>query len=195
MGLTLTTAHAERVVTVEQAKQHVRVDSDDDDRYIDSLILAATRLAESETRHSFLDTTWTYKLDGFLDPDTGRSDPIRLPRRPVDSITSITYVDGAGATQTLAASVYSILTDVEPPGLILRVDQSWPATRAQYEAVTIVFVAGYGDPADVPDPIKQAVLMTVADWYRGRETTTAANMREVPTGASRILNGYTGALI
>ena len=48
-------------------------------------------------------------------------------------------------------------------------DQDYPATRAQSDAVTITYTAGYGTAVeDVPAGIQTGVLMLVEDLYRDR---------------------------
>jgi uncharacterized phiE125 gp8 family phage protein len=53
-------------------------------------------------------------------------------------------------------------------------------------AVQIRFVAGYGDPANVPDEIKQAILMMVADLYEHRGEEVIGN--EVQDRAESLLS-------
>lgn len=49
-------------VTLEEAKQHLRVDHDADDAFIKGLILACTQLCEHEILHGIIDREGT---DGF----------------------------------------------------------------------------------------------------------------------------------
>ena len=51
--------------------------------------------------------------------------------------------------------------------------------------VTIDYTAGYGDAADVPADLKQAVLTLVAYWYENRDALTAP-----PLGFDRLIAGY-----
>ena len=52
-------------------------------------------------------------------------------------------------------------------------------------ALTVDYTAGYGDAADVPADLKQAVLTLVAYWYEHRDSVTIA-----PVGFERLLAGY-----
>lgn len=100
---------------------------------------------------------------------------IEVPLPPLQDVTSITYVDETGQTQTLASNTYHVIEDATAPAqIVLAYGESWPATRRQAEAVTVTFTAGYGDtPADVPAPIRAAGLLMVADMYEHREAQVA----------------------
>src|SRR3990172_9167653 len=71
----------------------------------------------------------------------------RLQKPKLQSITSITYIDTAGATQTWTSTLYEadIKSDI---GKVRPVSgESYPSTDDIYNAVTIKFKAGYGDAA------------------------------------------------
>lgn len=94
---------------------------------------------------------------------------IRLPCPPVVSVTSIAYVDEAGATQTLAASKYDLIDNQRWPSIVVPAwEQDWPATRDVPAAVTVTWTAGYGAAAsDVPQNIVAAGLEMVRMLYEG----------------------------
>lgn len=124
---------------------------------------AARRVAESHAKRALINQTWDHALDAF--PET-----IVLPLAPVQSVTQITYVDGAGATQTLSSSVYQVDAISEPARIRTAPGQSWPATQARMNAVTVRFVAGYGSAAStVPEDLTAAVKLLAADLYVRRE--------------------------
>jgi hypothetical protein len=100
--------------------------------------------------------------------------PILLPRPPLQSVTSITYVDATtGAVLTWDPSLYTVETpsgDYAEPGRIFpTVGQIYPIARAQPGAVVITFVAGYGTAAAVPAALKAGHLLLVGNWWRNRE--------------------------
>lgn len=165
MGLTQSTAPTEEVVTLEEAKDHSRIDHNDDDALIRTQIKAARSYVEEIANRQLVNASWTYTLDSF-------PGEIILPRPPLVSVTSIQYVDTAGSTQTEATSVYTVLTDDDTEGRIVEaVNQTWSATRDQPNAVTIVYVAGYGAAATaVPEGYKAAILLLFAEMYENRET-------------------------
>ena len=56
----------------------------------------------------------------------------------------------------------------------------WPSTQTgKINALTIRFVAGYGDPPDVEHDIKLAMKLMVAHWYAHCEEAMAGPMLKV----------------
>lgn len=154
----------EDVVTVAELKEHCRIDTTEEDAYLEALIQAAREYCEDWTARAFQTQVWVAKYRGFP------CEEILLPRPPLSAVQSIQYVDTAGATQTLSTDVYTVDANALPGRVLLVYGQSWPATRAQENAVTITFTAGYGDNADaVPATLRQAVKILAAQWYERRE--------------------------
>ena len=56
---------------------------------------------------------------------------------------------------------------------------------APVDDLTLDYTAGYGDAADVPQDLKQAVLQLVAYWYENRDALTTA-----PLGFERLVASY-----
>lgn len=187
MGYKLKTAPTVEPVTLAEAKLHLKLDSDTtDDTLITALIVAARQAAENYTGRAFINQTWEYATDEFPDEE------MTLRPAPLSSITSITYVDANGATQTLSTSVYDANTYDAPGCAFLRYGQCWPSARDVENSILITFVAGYGSSASsVPAPVKAAILLTVGHLYEHRESviigTTAA---EMPQSASWLLDPY-----
>jgi len=65
MPLQLVSAPAGEPITLLEAKQHLRVDVDDDDALIGSLITAARQAAETRTGRQLMTARWKLVLDGF----------------------------------------------------------------------------------------------------------------------------------
>jgi len=53
------------------------------------------------------------------------------------------------------------------------------------DELTVDYTAGYGDAADVPGDLKQAVLTLVAYWYENRDAVTMP-----PLGFDRLIASY-----
>jgi len=171
--------------TLAEAKRHANVVASDDDDFITSLIIAAREQVESDTSRALITQTWRLKLHEFF------ADKFELPRPPLQSVSSIKYLDLDEAEQTLGATNYDVDTDREP-GVIWRdEDATWPTISDEVNAVTITFVAGYGDAAsDVPARAKHAILLLVAHWYRSREAVTIGTIsKEIELAYQRLVNG------
>lgn len=166
MTLTIVTKPTEYPLTLAEAKNHLRIDADQtgDDALIDGLVAAATTHAENYLGRALCSQTWKLLLDCF-------ENCIRLPLPPLQSITSVKYLDTSGTEQTLATSVYRTLgVGSEGEGAIERdYGQVWPSTYSVSEAVRITFVAGYANAGVVPQVIKQAMLLHLTALYEMRE--------------------------
>lgn len=156
-------------VTLSELKGQLRIDSSDEDTLLQSLITVARRLLERYTFRSFHTQTWQMNLDDFPSSD---DEWIRLPMAPIQSVTSVKYYDEGGTLQTLTpTTVYKVDTVSEPGRLYLAESQSWPSdVLDELNAITILYIAGYGAAADVPAELKQAILLMCGDLYLNRES-------------------------
>lgn len=188
MGLRLITAPSASPVSLAEAKAHLRVYGTDDDGLIAGLILAAVQLAEKQTNLLLATQTWELTLDRFPDVLGVAGGAIRLPRSPVQSITSITYIDAAGATQTVTAGDYALDKDVSPAAVSTTYGKVWPTPRVQSNAVTVRFVAGH---AQIPEPIRAAILLLLGHLYENREAVIVGQApAELPLGVDALLYPY-----
>lgn len=183
---------------------HLRVDSTDEmARILDMLVPAAVSWVESQTNRALITQTWRLDLDGFpgsvCDPcfqwDENGYWYIRVPKPPLQSVTSITYVDPDGAAQTMSAGASGYTAEVEstpispkcPPGRIYLsygVTQ-WPQTRVQPNAVSITFVCGYGaEGKHVPAPLRESMCLVIGDSYEHREDSFELEITRIPMNAA-----------
>lgn len=174
-------------VSLTEAKLHCRIDVNDDDWITASLIRTARAYAEQVTRRGLLTQTWDLYLD-----DWPEDDRIVLPRPPLQSVTHVKYTTSAGVLTTFSSASYTVGVASEPGRLVLNDGYSWPTDTLQVvDGITVRFVAGWTSSADVPMPIRQAILMTIGHWYENRESTTlGAVSREVPYGVDALLWPY-----
>lgn len=129
------------------------------DPELNALIKAVRHAAEGYTRRALVTQTWDLKLDRFP------CWTINVPKPTLQSVTSITYVDTDGNTQTLAADQYLVDTSSEPARITPVFGGIWPVTRWQNNAVTVRFVAGYGLAATVPDGIKTWMIIRIKHLF------------------------------
>lgn len=163
MGKTLFTAPSVEPVTLAEAKLHCKVDGNDDDTLITSLITAARLNAEHRTGRVLITQTWDITFDGFPD------DSLDLPFPPLQSVTSITYLDSNGASQVLANTEYQVIINELSGRVVPAYGKAWPGTRPQPGAVTVRIVAGYGLAVAVPQSIKNWMLLIIGTLYAQRE--------------------------
>ena len=159
MGLKRTVEPVADAITIHAAKKACEIGSSDTthDAHLQRLIAGAVRDVERVTRRALVTQTWRLSLGDF-------PERICLPRPPLQSVTSIQYVDEDGVTQTLSSSLYQVSTDESPGVIEPAYNQVWPATRAStLNAVTVTYVAGFGDgsssvPGEYGNVIEELVV-------------------------------------
>ena len=178
----------------------MRVDFDADDTLIEALIKTARQHLDGPDGwlgRALVQQTWDMRLDGF--PLISSGGEIRIPLAPLISVDQITYRDPDGQTQTLASSVYQVVDGGSQRAFVtLEPNQAWPGTQDRHDAVTVRFTAGYAPSEDsppdyganVPFPIKAALMILAADMYANREERiTGTIVAELPT-VKRLLMPY-----
>ena len=189
MGLALVTPAATEPVSTSEAKAHLRVDTTDEDTLIASYVSAAVKYIETQTG-PLITQTWDYKVNREW-PLVDNYYSIYLPFSPVQSVTSVSYVDIDGNTQTLSAGLYQTVLSAPNPYLTKAYNQDWPQIRDIPDAITVRFVAGYTNAASVPAPIKSAFLLMVGRLYEHREEVIAGvSAGIVPAGIEMLISPY-----
>ncbi|MGH6737326.1 MAG: head-tail connector protein [Methyloceanibacter sp.] len=186
MTVVLTAAPAAEPVSVAEAKAHLRIDTDDEDALIASLITAARLTVERTLGLALITQTWSYFLDHW--PPSCR---IALPIAPVASVGAITVHDVDGGQTAIDANDYAADVLSVPARVMLKGAPPSVAPRA-FNAFEMAFTAGHGDAAaDVPQPIRHAVTLLVAHWYERREPVVlGAAAQEVPATVAGLLLPY-----
>lgn len=158
------------------------------DQWLEDAIKSARIMVERRLGRSLINTTFDLKLDSF---PHYYDCPIYLPRSPLSS-ASITYTDSDGTSQTLATTVYKVLTSREPGEIHLKSGQSWPSVYDEEDVISIRYVAGYGAAASsVPEPLKSAMKVLIAHWHRNRESVLVGSIsKEIELGFQSFLDAY-----
>lgn len=185
MSVTVKTPPAETPISLEEAKSHLRVDSSADDTYITGLISAATDYVERLTNRALVSQTIEFTT-------TALNTEIVLPRAPATSLTSVSYVDSDGNTQTVNSGVYGLDTTATPSRIRLKHDQSLPSVSLEtVNPVTVEYVAGYATASGVPEPLRAAVKMFVSHLYENREPMLiGTSVTEIPLTFKALLDPY-----
>ncbi|MEO2044290.1 MAG: head-tail connector protein [Nitrospinaceae bacterium] len=165
---------AEEPISLIEVKEHLRVENNEDDRLISNLITAARTQAEAFTQ------------------------------RPLITRTELIYVDSLSPCQEISSNLQSIErvnyyendSQKELPSVDYRVDNTKIVGRIAESRngsswsglldASVEYICGYGLAQDVPQAIKQAMLLIIGDWYEMREETLVG-VTSKPTGASSAL--------
>jgi uncharacterized phiE125 gp8 family phage protein len=167
-------------VTLEEAKAQCQVLHDAEDAQFNAWITAARKHIEQLTNRSMLTTVRRITLDAF--PNC-----IKLWKPPIISVTSITYIDTAGATQTLSASTYTTSLISVPGRITPAYGLTWPSVQSRMDAVNVNYTAGYASAVLVPQPLKQAMLLLVRHWWENRDGKMA---NDVDFTVDALCSGY-----
>ena len=186
------TAPTVQAVTLAEAKAHLRVDDSDQDAVITALIEAATSHVDGPAGIgvALLTQTWRLSLDQWP------AEAIQIPLGPVQAVSSITYVDQSGVTQTWSPTDYLVDIDASVARLVPAYAATWPVARRQLGAIKITFLAGYGTAAsDVPADIRAAIKLLIGHLFANREAASDSGLSELPLGVQSILNRYRSGLV
>ncbi|MGI6245167.1 MAG: head-tail connector protein [Pseudochelatococcus sp.] len=158
----LLTGPATEPVTLTDIKGYLRLDNDDEDRLIASLMTAARLMVEAESGRCLIAQTWRLVLDRW--PASGA---IRLPLSPLIGLEEARVFAADGAATVLPAAHFHAHAADDPPRLVAA--GALPAPGRAFSGIELDVTTGYGATADaVPMPLRQAVRAIVARWYEHR---------------------------
>lgn len=189
LNATLITPPAAPLLTLDEVRQHVKRDDDDDDAVLTGLIAVAMSRLDGDRSilgRCLINQTWAETWCGF---PAGAVLPLGLA--PVVSVTSISYFDAGNNAAAFAGGNFSAHNSrADGPYVKLGRNASWPSSYERDDAVTVTYTAGYGATADkVPAEIKHAAKMLIADWYFNRETSTIGEA-PMPVGVMSLLRRF-----
>lgn len=196
MKVSLQTAPTIKLLSLNELKMHLRIDTDEiedysEDDLLSDIIAAATGHVEDITSRQLLTATWDYYLDEFPSGDF-----FKLPFGRLQTVTHIKYTNSAGTITTMTAGTdYIVETNGDACGrIVLPYGETWPSF-AEYTSNPIVvrFTCGWTTAAAVPASIRVAAKLIAADMYSNREsqvfTASGFEYRENKT-VQRLLASY-----
>jgi len=152
MPKSLITPPATEPITLAEAKAHLRIDSSDEDVWINSAIISARMMVELYLRRYLITQTWMLSYDNET--------PIEIDlTEGIQSISSVKII-ARDAMETIIDSADYYLGAGKKK---LYFDNVLSGHR-----IEITYDVGYGSAVNVPDDIKQGILMHIADLYENR---------------------------
>ena len=150
-------------IALAHAKQHLRVEHDDDDDIIAALIAGSRIHVETQTRRALIAQSWRLGRDVW--PDSGFVAVLPVPLIALDA-ARIHKADGT--TQAIAVGSF-IVDKATAPARLGFARGALPIPERPLAGIEIDVTCGYGDaPEDVPEPLRQAIRLLVAHWYENR---------------------------
>jgi uncharacterized phiE125 gp8 family phage protein len=172
-------------LTLQEVKNHLRIDGSFDDDLLNSCITSARMYFESQCEISIASQELLLALDSF-------DDIIYLPRGPVQSIEDIGYADSENNQQYMDDWIEDLVSN--PARITPAFGQSWPATAEVVNAVQVSYTTGYSTPSMVPKLLKSGMLFFAAHLYENRSAVTDGDLKEVPMAVQSIIQQYTSGI-
>lgn len=167
MNLQTLTPPSGEPLSLADAKLFARVGSDHEDDLLGQLIAAARARVEAETGLALVTRTLRLTLTdwplGVLERGA-----FRLPRAPAARLVTVRLRDGEVSED---ATDRFELTAGLSPRLTPQPFGAWAWPRSVHERIEIDWVAGFGDSADVPEDLVEAVKLVTAHAFEYRNAT------------------------
>ena len=154
---------ASEPLTLAEAKQFLRVEHEADDDLVAALTAAARSAVELATRRVLIVQTWRIVLDRW--PASGR---IASPVNPLRTLEAARVLGEGGTPAALDPAGFTIDT-AAAPGVIAWVHANVAEPGRALAGIELDVTAGYGDAADVPPPLVQAIRLLLAQSYEHRD--------------------------
>ncbi len=185
MKLERVTAPAATPVSVDDMLEHLWTVYDNTaDSYLQRLLTAATSHTETVTGRVLVSQQWR----GYLQEWPAGDSSIPLPFGRTVSVDALNWLDAGGTDHTISDFIPAV---VGPEPQIMPAD-TWPSDELfSVDPIRVLFTAGFGDPEDVPEDLRQAIAMLAAHWYEIREAViTGTQINKVPMAYDALVNPW-----
>lgn len=184
MSLEIVNPPGAEPLTLAHAKAYLRVDHDAEDSLIADLIAAARGLVEDYLQRCLITRRLIERLDRW--GERVRGGAFVLKRPDVQTIHAIKTYGADGGAEIFNPSFWR-LDSASAPSRVLLNSGGFPFPGRARQGIEIDFSCGYGDTSeDVPAPIRNALLILIADRYERRE----GDSDFIPASARNLLLPY-----
>ena len=183
-----------------EVKTFLRVDQDNDDALISSLITAARMFCEGNTGRSLVTRGYSLFLDrwpGLRFTHRFRAEHRRIPHMagvvelpypPLLSVARINIYAADGGTTVFDPGNYYVDTAGTPGRIVLTQGTMPPLPGRIANGIEIQYSAGYGTEDDVPALLRQGMLQVIAHLYEHRGDSPDQAL--LASGAAAIFQPY-----
>jgi uncharacterized phiE125 gp8 family phage protein len=166
-------------VPLADAKLYLRLDGPDEDELVAALVTAARLLVEAASGRMLIRQVWRLFLDRA--PAPGR---LLLPLGPALEIVEIRRIGADAGLTLLDPDDWPLIPGAEPPALMVP-----PLQLTGTLSLDIAF--GFGPaPADVPAPLRQAILRMVARWFEQRGDRIESEPASLPADVMALIQPF-----
>lgn len=173
------TAPASEPITLAEAKVHLRVSNTIEDTLITALITAARQWVEGYTWRPLMTQTIDVVFDTIIDKT------IMINKAPIQSVTSVKYLDINGTEQTISNTLYT--TDLLNSPCRIKLD-TIPNLKDTLNAFKIRVVCGYTSSALIPQTYKSAMFLIIGHLYENKQQAQSQTLSEIPFGVYTLLD-------
>ena len=180
MAVSIIEAPATLPVTLQDIKNHLRIDHEAEDEFLGETLKSAVAHVEAEIRQCLIHRTMRQYCDGL--PFSNR---ITLEGWPFARIVTVHGYNMSGDMITVSPAWYRALVDSVSAELVFdpQIDRA-----LVWNGFEIDFVVGYGETSlDIPSNILQAIKRVAAHWYEMRGSGTQGIAHTLPNGLDRLL--------
>ena len=172
-------------VSLDEAKRWLKVETEDENEIILTLITSARLYIEQATQRLLLQQSWR-----VIFSDLDARGAYLIPLSPVLRLLALTlrYSDDSEA----ALSVANVRLTKHGDDTSLLIPQSYRIMLINDARFELDVSLGYGPNAqDVPAPLRTALLMLVAFWYENRgDYSTYVNLTQIPSAIAALLTPF-----
>ena len=181
----LLTPPAIEPLSLDEAKDYLRVEHADDDALITALIVSARSHVEAATRRALITQTWRHSRDAW--PATGRMDALPAP---LQALAGARVYDEDGVAQAIDLETF-VVDAIAAPGVISFPPWSVPAPGRKHAGIELDLVVGYGNAAsDVPTPLRLAMRLLLSHWYENRGIVAESSASPLPASVAELIAPY-----
>jgi len=172
----------DEVISLDEARNYLRVDHTDDNTYITELIKIARMQVLKDTNTPVVSTTVNQKLEKF--PNDGI-----IQLRYSGNITNISviyYNTDDNLTTSVQNTDYRVIVHFGMPQIQMI---NIPSTKDRKDAILINYTVAPTN-SDETLTLKMAMFLLIGHFYDNRSAITFGSPNELPIGYKRIINQY-----
>lgn len=186
MLLMLTEGPHVEPVSLPELKAQLRIDHNDEDMLLSTLIVAARMYVEQSWSLALISQRWSCFLDRWPD-----APELHLPLFPIRAAPALRIYNAADEATEMDPREYIIGVAPRSLRLIRHAGAEWPFPHRETNGVEIVMEAGFGAaPNQTPEPVRQALLLLASWWYEERCPTSSDGQLPVPPAVQALLSPY-----
>lgn len=177
MSLSLISPPLELPISLTKIKQHLRLETNEDDAFLLDLLEAATNCLENTIGQKLVTQVWRQYTE--LAPPC---DVVRLEVYPVQNIDQVISYDLDGSPNIVNSSDYVLLKTDDRPFVRIR-------SLTNIAVLELDVRCGFGDEGmATPAALRQALVMLVAHWFEFRGATAATDQPiSLPSGFQALI--------